>query len=177
MKNLQNIAATLVMAGIMIGLISCREDPEPLIPNRTHLGVNGEILADHVSFFINDRDASNIEESFMNGKGFLDKDNTTRISASLKHVTYYETEHSVQIECGEFTCSDEDGDRFFGEYCGCGDYGDGNVCVEMVLNITGGSGKYIGANGSISATVNRDVDDENSDHILNLKGLILLPAK
>jgi hypothetical protein len=44
----------------------------------------------------------------------------------------------------------------------------------MVLNITGGTGMYKGANGSISATVNRDINDENSDHILDLKGSILL---
>ena len=174
MKTLRILGSIAIMAGILICFISCREDPEPLLPNRTQLGVNGEILADHVSFFINDRDASNIEESFINGEGFLDKDQTTKISASLKHVTYYETESSVQIECGEFTYSFEDGDRIYGDYCGCGDYGDGSVCVDMVLNITGGSGKYIGANGSINATVNRDVDDVNSNHILDLKGVILL---
>jgi hypothetical protein len=152
--------------------MSCREDPEPLLP-RPQLSVDGQILADHVSFFINDRDASSIEESFMHGKGFLDPNEEIGISAQLNHVTYYETESSVQIECGQFTYTDENGDSFFGDYCGCGDYGDGSVCVEMVMNITGGSGKYLGANGSISATVNRNVNDINSDHVLHLKGVIL----
>jgi len=44
----------------------------------------------------------------------------------------------------------------------------------MVLNITGGTGIYKGANGSISAIVNRDITDINSEHILQLKGTILL---
>ena len=174
MKNFKKSGAILIMAGIMICTLSCREDPELLLPNRPQFNVDGQILADHVSFFINDRDAENIEESFINGHGYLNPTTASKISSELSHVTYYETESSVQIECGQFTFSDENGDSIFGDYCGCGDYGDGNVCVDMVLNITGGSGKYRGANGSISATVNRDVDDVNSDHILDLKGVILL---
>ena len=173
MKNFKRSGSVLIFGIVLIGFLSCDKEL-PIQPDRERVPVNGQIMADHVSFFINDRDDPNVEESFLYGHGFLDSNESLKVSSEQHHVTYYETESSVQIECGQFTYSFGNGDRIYGEYCGCGDYGDGNVCVEMVLNITGGSGKYHGANGSISAIVNRDVDDVNSDHILDLKGVILL---
>jgi hypothetical protein len=175
MKNFKRSGAILISGFILFCILSCDDKDLPSISDgRDPIHVNGQIVADHVSFFINDRDDPNIEESFLYGHGFLNSNEASKISTELSHVTYYETESRVQIECGQFTFSDENGDSIFGDYCGGGDYGDGNVCVEMVLNITGGSGKYLDANGSISATVNRYVSDVNSDHILDLKGVILL---
>ena len=176
MKNFKRSGTILISGFVLFCFLSCDNDL-PIQPERTRIPVNGQILADHVSFFINDRNTSDPEESFIYGNGFLDSNESIRVSTQQKHVTYYETESSVQIECGQFTYIDANGDSFFGVYCGCGDYGDANVCVDMVLNITGGTGLYKGANGNISATVNRDVTDETSIHILDIKGVILLAAE
>jgi hypothetical protein len=178
MKNFKRISTLLISGFVLFSFLSCDNKEIPsLLDDRESVPVNGQITADHVSFFINDRTAADIEESFIYGHGYLNSDGTSQISSQQSHVTYYETESSVQIECGQFSFSDENGDTIFGEYCGCGDYGDGNVCVEMVLNIQGGTGPYAGANGSINAIVNRDVTVENSDHIMELKGAILLRAE
>jgi len=176
MKNFKRVGTILISGFVLFCFLSCEKNTE-LLGDRDQVPVNGKILADHVSFFINDRDATNVEESFINGHGFLDSNEIMKVSTQQSHVTYYETESSVQIECGQFTFTSSNGDHLYGDYCGCGDYGDGGVCVEMVLNITGGTGEYHGANGSISAMVNRDVNDENSNHILDLKGVILLAKK
>ena len=174
MKNFKRLGAMLMSAFVLFCFFSCDPETPDLGEGREKVPVNGKIIADHVSFFVNDREASNVEESFLYGHGFLDSNETYEVSTEQHHVTYYETESSVQIECGQFTYSLGNGDRLFGEYCGCGDYCDSNVNVEMVLNITGGTGIYKGANGSISATVNREITDVNSKHILELKGSILL---
>lgn len=178
MKNFKGFSTLLISGFVLFSLLSCdNKDLPSIMEDREPVAVDGQITADHVSFFINDRSAADIEESFIYGHGFLNSNISSNISTRQSHVTYYETESSVQIECGQFSFSDEKGDRIFGTYCGCGDYGDGNVCVEMVLNVTGGTGRYVGANGNISAVVNRDLTVENSDHILDLKGVILLAAE
>ncbi len=174
MKNFKRLGTILLSAFVLFCFLSCDKELDQLGADRERIPVNGQIEADHVSFFINAREASNIEESFLYGHGFLDSNESLKVSAEQHHVTYYETESSVQIECGQFTYTLGNGDHIFGDYCGCGDYCDSNVSVEMVLNITGGTGMYKGANGNISATVNRDIIDENKMHILSLKGSILL---
>jgi hypothetical protein len=178
MKNFKRIGTLLISGFVLFAFLSCdNKDLPSLLDDREPVAVDGQITADHVSFFVNDRNTVNIEESFIYGHGFLNSNGSSKISTQQTHVTYFETESSVQIECGEFSFSDENGDRIFGTYCGCGDYGDGNVCVEMVMSVNGGTGRYVGANGNISAIVNRDLTVENSDHILELKGVILLAAE
>ena len=167
MKNFKGISTLLISGFVLFSFLSCDNKEIPsLLDDREPVAVNGQITADHVSFFINDRNTENVEESFLYGHGYLNSDVSSKISSQQSHVTFYETESSVQIECGQFTFSDENGNSIFGDYCGCGDYGDGNVCVEMVMNVKGGTGRYLGANGSISAIVNRDVTVENSDHVM-----------
>ena len=64
MKNFKRSGSILIFGIVLISFLSCDKEL-PIQPDRERVPVNGQIMADHVSFFINDRDDPNVEESFL----------------------------------------------------------------------------------------------------------------
>ncbi len=155
-----------------VGDIRAYEEPE----NR-RIEIHGIILADHVGFFIGDRNQSGIKQSFMYGNGVLDQNELLKISSRHTHLTYQKSTKDIQIEDGHFEYIFENGDILFDTYNGYGSYIGGNPYVSMKLNISDGVGNYKNATGNIGAIVNPDYESKSSALVLDLKGVILVPEK
>ncbi|MBR9999787.1 MAG: hypothetical protein KFF73_12500 [Cyclobacteriaceae bacterium] len=145
------------------------EEPKP-----QRMAVLGEIQADHAAFFLTDGNQSITKKSFIYGSGFLDHEGLIPVSCRHTHITIGESAACVRIVDGNFEFILDRGDILFGVYDGYGSCEQGNVNLELQLNITGGTGDYEDASGNIRAAVITSRGSSSSGLCLDLAGVILV---
>ena len=170
MKTIQNAGLMAILGCLLFCLTGC-EDPDEVA--RKNIPVTGEINANDVSFYINEREDASLRQSFMNGNGIMSVNGgTLKISSSHTHTTYAETQDQVQFESGDFQYVFENGDIIFGYYSGCGILCPENVCCDLQFQITGGTGEYSRATGGLTAVMVKNGSDRSPGLVLNLTGTI-----
>lgn len=175
MKTLLKTGSLLILATFLSCLFSC-DDPEPPVKDR--INVTGQVHATDVSFFINDRTATDVQESFMHGNGTIFANGELKMTSRQTHVTYREELDNVQFESGQFEYVFDNGDMIFGTYSGCGMFVDcTNTCCNLMLQISGGTGNYSRATGALEVNLNPDGEIDSPGLALDLKGTILVPKE
>ena len=171
-----------ILGFMLLFLAGCQEPEDPYKDREQNL-VSGEIYANDVSFTINDRNQGDIRESSINGSGVISgtgiifSNGALKVSSHHSHTTFRETLDNVQFDAGEFQYIFDSGDMIFGYYSGCGTYCPNNVCCDLSLQISGGTGAYSGAMGGLTAAMTRDGSVSSQGLAINLSGSIWLPKK
>lgn len=180
MKTLLKTGYLMILGTFLTCLFSCEDPENPFDPNvREKISVTGQVHANDVSFVVNDRSATDALESFMNGNGIISgdgimfADGELKLSSRQTHVTYKESLDNVQIESGQFEYVFDNGDMIFGTYSGCGIFTDcENVCCNLRLQISGGTGIYSRAMGGLEVVMNPDGNQNSNGLSLDLTGSI-----
>jgi hypothetical protein len=178
MKTIQTTSLILILGCFLVVQFACESDYPKLNDDRDHIDIVGQMHSDDYSMKVNDRTALSKTQSFINSNGIvLANGADLKLTSKHTHITYREDLDNVQIERGYFEYTLDNGDMVFGTYSGCGAFGNGNVCVDLSLNISGGYGKYHDAAGSLHVTLNPDGNLEVDGLSLDVNGAISLPKK
>jgi hypothetical protein len=143
-------------------------------PERKKIVIQGNVHADHVAFFLNKYDQSDMRESFIYGTGILDGNGLIQVSCKHRHIALLVSEDILRFEDGEFEYNLGQGNILFGTYTGHGTINDGIVQADLTLNISGGYGEYAGASGNIIVTIHQK---DPGQLILKLDGAVLITEK
>ncbi|MBR9999786.1 MAG: hypothetical protein KFF73_12495 [Cyclobacteriaceae bacterium] len=185
MKTIQNAGLMAILGCLLLGLTGCPpENLNPFDPEiRDKILVSGAIEASDVSFYINERGETDIKKSFMNGNGVMNGNNLIFANGSMNitgrhtHNTYREELDNVQFESGYFQYVFDNGDMISGYYSGYGIFCPENVCCDLNFQITGGTGAFASAMGSLTAAVSKNGSVDSPGLLLDLTGSIFVPVE
>lgn len=174
MKTLLKTGYLVILGTFLTCLFSCdKPDPDKIWEVRDRINVTGQVHATDVSFYINDRTATDVRESFMHGNGIMFANGELKITSRQTHVTYRESMDNIQFESDQFEYVFDNGAMIFGTYSGCGMYKDcNNTCCNLNLQITGGTGIYSSAMGALEVNMNPDGEINTNGLALDLTGSI-----
>ncbi len=178
MKTMLKTGYFVILGAFLTCLFSCGDDGTDPYDERDQIHVTGQVHATDVSFYVNDRSATDVKESFMHGNGILFANGELKITSRQTHVTFKESMDNVQIESGQFEYVFDNGDMVFGTYSGCGVFTNcENVCCDLMLQISGGTGAYSRAMGALHAAMNPDGEVDAAGLALDLSGSIWVLKK
>ncbi|MBR9999025.1 MAG: hypothetical protein KFF73_08640 [Cyclobacteriaceae bacterium] len=174
----------LLIPGSLLGfllLISCDyiEVRAPDMADTVKISVTANIVKAEVTF--NEWLSDEYYPSWLEGTGRLNGINIDGnqflfdCSINMSHVAWYDEYHNIRIEEGKFSMKcDQGGDFLQGYYTGGGrDEGNG-LEIRLILTITGGTGQFQQANGTLSAEW-LPAWDNRAEDLIRYKGMILLP--
>jgi hypothetical protein len=183
MKTIQNAGLMAILGCLLVCLTGCPETVNPYDPEiRDQIRISGAIEASNVSFFINERGENDVKKSFMTGRGIMNGNNIIFANGSMNitgrhmHNTYREELDNVQFESGYFQYVFDNGDMVFGYYSGCGIFCPENVCCDLNFQISGGTGAFESAMGSLTAAMSKNGSVDSPGLLLDLSGSIWVPV-